>query len=275
MSRVEILQRVQQLALRRLRHVGRPVEVQNGIARRAQDGALVGGGHVTARPVLRAADRPAGRIEHHHEAGEVFVHAAKTVVHPRAETRTARENLAGVHLQHRRAVDGRIGDHRVNERNVIDAGGEMREETAHLLAALAILLELPLGADDPAFVLPAAPTKRLHLNGLSIEPVKLGLVVEGVDVAGPAIHEQEDHTARLAGKMRLLRREGIGKRRGCRRCRACEKFVETQQSGQRQAGEAATGFPEEFAPRPPTKATGAGIGRRRFGVHEGARNQSR
>ena len=60
-----------------------------GVAGRAEDRALVGGRHVAARPVLGAADRAAGRVEHHDEAGQVLVHAPQAVVDPRAQARAA------------------------------------------------------------------------------------------------------------------------------------------------------------------------------------------
>lgn len=52
----------------------------------AEDGALKGRRHVAARPVLGAADRAAGAVEHHHEARQVLVLAAQAVGHPRAKT---------------------------------------------------------------------------------------------------------------------------------------------------------------------------------------------
>ena len=86
-----------------------------------EDRALVGGRHVAARPVLGPADRPAGLVEHDHEAGQVLVLAAQAVGDPRAEAGVAAEDPAGVHHQHRRAVDRRLGVHRVDERDVVDA----------------------------------------------------------------------------------------------------------------------------------------------------------
>ena len=208
--------------LSRLMPLG-PVEVEDRRALGAEDRALVLGRHVAARPVLGAADRPAARVEHDDEAGQVLVHAAQAVVDPRAEARAAGEDLARVHLQHRRAVDRRVGGHRVQEGDVIDARGQVREQVADPLAALAVLLELPLRPDDPALVLLAAAAEGLHLHGLAVQAVQLRLVVERIDVAGPAVHEQEDHALRLGGEVRLLRRQRIGERAAPSAADACAR----------------------------------------------------
>ena len=74
---------------------------------------------------------------------------------------------------------------------------EVREQVADPLAALAVLLELPLRPDDAALVLLAAAAERLDRDRLAVEAVELRLVVEGIDVARPAVHEQEDDALRL------------------------------------------------------------------------------
>ncbi len=53
-----------------------------------------------------------------------------------------------------------------------------------------MLLKAPFGPYDTPFVFLTAPACRLDLNGLAVEFIKLGLVVEGVDVARPAIHKE-------------------------------------------------------------------------------------
>src|SRR6185437_9294364 len=81
--------------------------------------------------------------------------------------------------------------------------GQVREEVADPLAALPVLLELPLRPDDPPRVLVAAAAERLHGDRLAVQAVQLRLVVEGVDVAGAAVHEQEDDALGLCLEMRL------------------------------------------------------------------------
>ena len=110
-------------------------------------------------------------------------------------------------------MDRRIGRHRVDEGDVVHVGRDVWKEIAHPLTALAVLLELPLGADDPALALLATAALGLHVDRLTVEAVELRLVVERVDLARPAIHEEEDHALGFGREVRRLGRERIGERR--------------------------------------------------------------
>ena len=156
---------------------------------RTEHGSLVGRRHVAARPVLGPADRAAGVVEHHDEAGQVLVLAAQAVGHPRAQTGMAADDPPRIHHQHRRAVNRRVGIHRMDERHVIDAGGQVRKEVGDILATLAVRTKGPLRANNPPLVFLAAAAKRLHLDRLTVQPVQPGLVVERIDMARTAIHE--------------------------------------------------------------------------------------
>src|SRR5215475_10840434 len=103
----------------------------------------------------------------------------------------------------------------MEEADVVGAGAQVREEVADVFAALAVLLEAPLGADDASLVAMSAAAKRAHGDGSAIEGVHVRLVVEGIDLARAAVHEQEDDALRLAGEMRLPLSERIG-RAACR-----------------------------------------------------------
>ena len=83
------------------------------------------------------------------------------------------------------------------ERDVVDACGEVREEVADPLAALAVLLELPARLDDPALVLVPAAAEGLDRDRLVVLADQPRLVVERVDVARPAVAEDEDDRLRL------------------------------------------------------------------------------
>ena len=231
------------------RHVLGSLEIEHRHSRRSENRSLVRRRHVAARPVLGAADRAAGGVEHDDESGQVLVLAAETIIRPRPQARAAREDLARVHLQHGRPVDRRVGGHRVQERDVVDAGGEVREQVADHLAALAVGLEFPLRPDDAAFVLLATPAERLHGDRLAVEIVELRLVVERVDLARAAVHEQEDDALGLRSEVRRLRRERVRRSRGdigSPRGLA-EEAVAGEQVGQAQRGEPRAGLPEEFA----------------------------
>ena len=107
-------------------------------------------------------------------------------------------------------MDRRVGRHRMEEGNIVDMLGEMREEGRDLLPTRPVGGELPFRPHDPSLALRAAAPLRLHLDRLAIEIVELRLVVEGVDMAGAAVHEEEDHALRFGGEVGDLGRERIG-----------------------------------------------------------------
>src|SRR4051812_5966952 len=86
------------------------------------------------------------------------------------------------------------------------------------LARLAVLLEAPFRADDPPLALCATATFGFDLYRLAVEGIHLRLVVERVDMAWSAIHEQEDHALGLGRVMRRLGSEWIGEGVFIRRC---------------------------------------------------------
>ena len=139
---------------------------------------------------------------------QVLVDGAEAVVDPRSQAGRTAEHLARIHHQHRRAMQRRVRGHRVQEGDVVDAGRHVREEVGDPLAALSVLLEVPLGPDDHALALGTATTPGLDFDGLAIQRVELRLVVEGIDLAGSAVHEQEDHGLGPRGHHRGPGRQG-------------------------------------------------------------------
>ena len=103
--RIGIPQGIEHRPLGLQRHVVWRSEVEDRVSLASQQRALVGRRHVATRPVLRPRNRPTGGVEHHHEAGQIFIHTPQAIVDPGTEAGRPRLNLAGVHLQHRRAVD--------------------------------------------------------------------------------------------------------------------------------------------------------------------------
>src|SRR5207249_6348349 len=114
-------------------------------------------------------------------------------------------------------------------------------------ARLAVLAEVPLGADDAALVAVAAAPEGLHRDSATVQGVQDRLVIEGVDVTGTAVHEQEDDALGLGRKVRRPRGQRVDV--GGRRIRgtAAEEAVRGQQAGEGQAREAGAGLPEELA----------------------------
>ena len=177
------------------------LEIQDWASLAAQNGALIGGGHVAARPILRSANRAARGIEHHHKAGQVFIDRSQTVVDPRTECWRSAEDLARVHHQHGRAVDRRIGRHRMQKGDVVDTFAQVGKQIADPLAALAILFEFPARFDDAATGAVPATSKGLDIDRLAIHADHVRLVVERIDMAWSAIHEQKNDALRFGGEM--------------------------------------------------------------------------
>src|SRR5262249_40872591 len=145
----------------------------------------------TSGPVRGAADRPAARIGHYDEAWQAVVERAQAVTEPGAHARLADLHAAGVHLQTARGVGGRIGVHRPDDTQVVRVTGDVGVEAADF---------------QPAAAVPAEGERRLHQvadgpavgadRGVAavIRPVEARqgrFVVEGIDVTGGAVHEQE------------------------------------------------------------------------------------
>ena len=59
----------------------------------------------------------------------------------------------------------------------------------------------------------SAAAERLDGNGLAVRALHARLVVERVDLARPAVHEQEDDALGLGREMRLLGRKRINRNR--------------------------------------------------------------
>ena len=86
-------------------------------------------------------------------------------------------------------MDGGIRGHRMKERDIVDAGRQMRKQVADPLPALAILMEIPARLDDSPLILMPAATECFDFDRLIVASFHRGLVVECIDVTGAAVHE--------------------------------------------------------------------------------------
>ena len=150
-------------------------------------------------------------------------------------------------------MDRRVGRHRVDEGDVIDVLRRMRKKIAHPLATLAVLLELPLRSDDTSLVFLTTAALRLHLDRLTVERIERRLVVERVDVAGAAIHEEEDHALGLRREMRGLGGERIHERSAAGSPYLPREKPLVQQAREREPRERPPSLPEEFTAGAPAE----------------------
>src|SRR5262245_41446863 len=138
--------------------------------------------------------------------------------------------------------------------NIVHTLGKVRKQIADPFGALTVLLELPARLDDAAFVLDAASARGFDFDGLVVHTDHRRFVVERVDMAGAAVHEQEDDAFCLRLEVRLFGSKWIDEFRltvGGDRLRGKETIVE--QSRQSQTGKAGAGFPKELATRASTE----------------------
>src|SRR5579883_71437 len=92
----------------------------------------------------------------------------------------------------------------MQKRDVIDARCQVRKEIADELTALAIAFEFPLGTNYTTLIFVAAASKRLNRDRLAVQIVQLRLVIERIDVAWSAVHEQKDHALGLGVQRRFF-----------------------------------------------------------------------
>ena len=100
---------------------------------------------------------------------------------------------AGVEQDVAPGMEREPGDHGTDDRQIVDAGGDVGEKLADGHPGLTVPFEAP-GALQPG----SAPVSRK----LAIQFGQLGLGIEGIHVRHPARHEAEDDVFHLGGKMR-------------------------------------------------------------------------
>ena len=126
--------------------------------------------------------------------------------------------LAGVHRHQRRAVRVAVGVARADHGQLVGVLADAREVIGDHQAALAAGAELAQGRREEAHLAIARVGEllvgRQRLPGVFLQA---GLVVERVDLAGPAVHHQEDARSWPApAKCGGLRRPAGSPRRGSR-----------------------------------------------------------
>ena len=184
-----------------------------GLGRResgaADAGALMDGGKEGVGVVARSAF--AGGGHDGDKAREVFVFGAESVSDPASHRRADEIGGAGVEKESRRTVGHSLGVHGVDEAKVIDVLGNVRKEAADPTPGLAVLFEIPEGLKELALALfsEGVFADADEVEGLSVAFDEFGFVVEGIDMAGAARHEEEDDALGAAGKDGKLRRERI------------------------------------------------------------------
>lgn len=100
-----------------------------------------------------------------------------------------------------------------DDSEVVGVFGDVGEEIGDVDAGLSVLAEFAAGREDGAFLeggeLEADVAEGIG-DALAFEFGESGFGVEGVEVAGAAMHEQGDHAFGGGGHVRGFGRQGIG-----------------------------------------------------------------
>ena len=246
---VQRAEQVERVALKSGIHAGRARDVEDRVPLVPQADAGIDGRQEPARPVGRAAaDAAAGR--HHDEGGQVLGFRAETVDDPRPQAGPAwlretrvEEDLGG------RVVE-LVGVDRLDDGDLVDHLGQVRQHLRELGAALAVPGELEARTEHGR----VRADKRIPLTAddrgrerFAFELGQCRLGVEEVELAGCAGHEQVDDALRLRCEMRRFRCQRIvaDSRAGEPNELARERIG--QQAGQGDLADADTALPKEMA----------------------------
>ena len=153
-------------------------EVVDGRAARPQGDALVTRGQEAVAPVDRAARRHPARVGQDDVGGQVVCHRAEAVTQPRAHDREAVEAEAGVLLERRGGVVRGVGDHRVDDRQLVGDARDVREQVRDPQPVLAAPGELPVVLPQQADLAEERLGLRIGGHLLAVELGQHRLVVE-------------------------------------------------------------------------------------------------
>ena len=162
---------------------------------------------------LRIAAAGAGQ---HDEAGQVVAFAAQAVVDPGAHRRAAADGRARVHERVGRIVVDLLGDHRLDDANVVGHLAVPGQEVADPLPALAVLSRTASSAPGTSSSLPCNcaigwPLVNDSGIGLPSSSGQLGLVVERFQVRRSARHAEKDDALHARWKVRQTPKAAIAR----------------------------------------------------------------
>ena len=137
---------------------------------------------------------------------------AEAVDHPRAQAGPARLRETRVQEDLGRRMVELVGVHRLDDGDLVDHLGQVRQHLRELGAALAVPGELEPRTEHGR----VGPDKRIALTAddrgrerFAFELGQRGLGVEEIELAGCAGHEQVDHALRLGCEVRRFGRQRI------------------------------------------------------------------
>ena len=175
-------------------------------------GALINGGEKRAAVVARSA--VGERRTQRDKRRQIFALRAETVGDPRAHRGADKIGGAGVEKQRRGPVRHTLRVHRADNAVIVGQLRHVRKQIRDPASALPALLEIPHRLHHAARRADAGLGDRAlveEVHHLAVVLIELGLVVEAIEVAHAAAHEEEDHALRPRSQMARLGDKGIGR----------------------------------------------------------------
>ena len=236
----------------------RRLQIDNRIAGRAKQRALIRSRQEPRAPVVDAANRTAACIVNDHVRRQARALRAKPVGDPGAEARKPHAGLPHLHFVRRLDVIVRLAVDRSHEGNLVGVTADQGKDVRHFDPGPSVFLELKrarhqragmaLAHDDVAADLAVERLTGVFDQG--------GLGIERVDVTDASAHEQGDHRGRTwleVWRFRGVRigpdRCGTARRAGVAAIRR-QQPVLIQQVGERQSAHAAARAKEKITSRP-------------------------
>ena len=241
---IELVQQIQPPALLLGGDLHRRIEIGNRLAAGMDARALIDGGHEAGAPVAGAIVDRRGIILHHDKRRQVFVLRSQPVRHPRSQRWPAADDRAGVHLADAVGVIQAIRPARMNDGDVVNALGGVRQPIRHPQTAFSMPRPAPPRRQDRRVEFPHRRDDRPKAvgNALPREPIDQRLRIERVEMARPSFHEAKDHALRLGREVLRL---------GTQRIRSLlrEQRIVAQKIAQCQSAEASAAFEQHLAAR--------------------------
>jgi hypothetical protein len=204
---IERLNQVQRAALLRAADLRLRAKIENRRLARPHRHALISRGQKAIAPRRRAAFDFAAGIGQHNVGGQIAVFAPQAISDPTPRAGPTHEDAAGIHLIDRLRMVHAIAVQRANHAQLVGQFGDVRQELTHRDGRLAARFELLHRLEQRILhhVAPRHDFAELLRQRLARVLDEVGLGVEQIDVAGPAVHEQPDDPLRPRRKVRLPR----------------------------------------------------------------------
>ena len=193
-------QHVELLSLPGAADRGRRLEVQHrlGPARKRVPWYA---GHEAGFPI-RARPAAAIAIGQDDERWQVLILGAESVRRPATQARPAGQNRAGVHLADRADVIQPVGPARANDGQLVGAGRDVRQPVRDRNATLSGRAKDAPAGEQGVVRDPHRRERSLDARGqrLTGQCVDQRLWIERIELAWPAIHEEENHALARAAR---------------------------------------------------------------------------